>query len=121
MKVRGYHVHSWQIQATDCGASIWSSYFVTFCYSGSSHLDLPLQLGTSGAVRACRNLIRTYGKQGKYRAISPMTKSSSLLHNNLVGTLSGQPVYDWNGHFSSLGNSWILIPELGIRKLQMDA
>ena len=120
MKVRGYNVNSWQIQATECGASIWSSYFVTFCYSGSSHVDLPLQLGTPGAKRACRNLIKTYGNQGKYRAISSMTKTSSLLHSNLVGTLSGQPVYDWNGPFSSSGNSWVLIPERGIRHLQLD-
>ena len=45
----------------------------------------------------------------------------SPTHNNMVGILFGQPVYDWYGHFSSMEvHSWILIPEWGIRQVQLD-
>ena len=122
IKGRGFDMHSWHIQATDCGASIWSSYFVTFCFSTSTQLDLPVKIGTKGPIRACRNLIRTYGvSASKYHPISSMIATTSPVHYNMVGTLYGQPVYDWEGPFSSIAaNSWILIPDLGIRKVQLD-
>ena len=121
IKGRGYTVHSWHIEATECGASIWTPYFVTFCYSGHTTLPLPVLLGTSQTPRACRNLIRTYGATGTLHPLSSMKKVTSHTHNNMVGTLYGQPVYHWDGPFSSVGHhSWILIPDYGIRKVQMD-
>ena len=50
-----------------------------------------------------------------------MTPSSHLLHTNHVGTLYNQPVYHWNGPIAGAGGrSWILIPELGIRRVQSE-
>ena len=122
IKGRCFSMHSWYIQATECGASIWSSVFVTFCFSSTIQHDLPLQLGSKGPVRACENLIRTYGiPASQYHKISSMATTTSPLHFNMRGTLFGQPVYSWDGPFSSMtANSWICIPEKGIRKVQLD-
>ena len=119
---KGYEIQSWHIQATDCGASIRSTYLVTFCFSQKLDYPPPLQLPTSKATRPCHNLIRTYGiLRSLYHPTTSMKASTSPTHNNIVGKLYGQPVYDWMGPFSSgEPHSWILIPELGIRKVQMD-
>ena len=74
IKRRGYSIHSWHVQATECGASIWSSVFVTFCYSSKVHEALPFRIGTTTPIRACKNLIRTYGiPASKYHRVSSMT------------------------------------------------
>ena len=31
MRVSGYDIHTWCVEATRCGASVWSKYLVTFC------------------------------------------------------------------------------------------
>ena len=44
-------------------------------------------------------------------------------HKNCIGTLFGRPVYHWNGPFSSSASknhNWILVPDKGVRKVQMD-
>ena len=57
MKGKGYNIHTWHVEATECGASIRSSYIVTYCYSGVSTATLPLQLHISTTSRAYQNLI----------------------------------------------------------------
>ena len=60
----------------------------------------------------------TYGVQPKYLLISLKDASSHPLHTNFVGALYNQPIYHWNGPFSGAGErSWIMIPELGIRRV----
>ena len=101
---------------------MYSRYIVTFCYSSNiSHL-LPSSLPKNLNIRPCRNLIRTYGvRKTSYLPVSLMKPSSHPTHQNLVGTLYGQPVYQWDGPFwGEDARCWILVPELGIRRVQVD-
>ena len=119
---RQYRTHTWHVNAIHCGASMYSRYIVTFCYSSNiSHLP-PSSLPKDLNIRPCRNLIRTYGiRKTSYLPVSLMTPSSHPTHHNLVGTLYGQPVYQWDGPFwGEDARCWILVPELGIRRVQVD-
>ena len=50
-----------------------------------------------------------------------MEPSAHPTHPNLVGTLYNQPVYQWDGPCGGMTTkSWILVPHLGIRRLQTD-
>ena len=101
MQGRGYTTHTWHANAIHCGASIYSSYIVTFCYPAGSPHQPPLVLPRDPNVRPCQNLIRTYGiyKSG-YLPTSLMKPSSHPMYPNLVGTLYDQPVYRWDGPFT---------------------
>ena len=122
MKGKGYDLHTWHVKATECGASIRSTYIVTFCYSGTSTMLLPLQLPISKVIRPCQNLIRTYGiPTSEYFSENLMKDCSNHPHDNCIGTLFGQQVYHWDGPFScTTNNNWILVPGKGIRKVQKD-
>ena len=119
---RGYNTHTWHVNAVHYEASIYASHLVKFCYPKASPLALPPKLPKDGNVRACRNLIRTYGiPSSHYHPISRMKPSSHPARTNWVGTLYGQPVYQWDGNICSLTKEcWILVPEFGIRRVQVD-
>ena len=119
---RGYDTVTWQIEATKCGASLWSSYLVTFCYPKDSNFQPPVHLDTSTVTRPCHNVIRTYGIHKKqYHDISTLLPSHHHRHGNYQGTYSKQPVYQWDGPAcGQVGKSWICIPNHGIRRLQED-
>ena len=122
IKSRGYGLHTWHIDATRCGGSLWSNYVVTFCFPEGGGRSLPAKLGDDNSLRPCRNLIRTYGvHRSKYQSHLNLLPSSSPHHNNLVGTLHGHVVYDWEGPCCGMDmNSWIQIPEFGIRHILPD-
>ena len=122
IRTRGYDIHTWHVDATKCGASLWSSYIVTFCFPQGSQTSMPLHLGNDNPVRPCRNLIRTYGvPSSKYHPASSLVPSSHPTHTNLMGTLYGQSVYDWEGPCGAAnGRVWIHIPGFGIRHLLRD-
>ena len=122
IRSRGYDVHTWHIDATKCGASIWSNYVVTFCFPKSYGESLPVKLGNDISLRPCRNLIRTYGVYpSTYHPHSSLIPSSHPYRSNLVGTLHGYAVYDWEGPCCGMdSNSWIQIPGFGIRRILPD-
>ena len=122
IKARGYDTHTWHIEATKCGASIWSNYVVTFCFPGGTSTCLPPHLGNTVTTRPCRNLIRTYGiHPSKYRSTLALVPSTHPTQSNLVGTIFGQAVYDWEGPCGGgAATTWILIPNFGIRKVMED-
>ena len=122
IRSRGYDVHTWHIDATKCGASIWSNYVVTFCFPKSCGESLPVKLGNDISLRPCRNLIRTYGVYpSTYHPHSSLIPSSHPYRSNLVGTLHGYAVYDWEGPCCGMdSNSWIQIPGFGIRCILPD-
>ena len=124
MKGNGYNVHTWHINSTECGASIRSTYIVTYCYSGLCSTIPPLQLPINTTARACQNLIRTYGiPPSQYFPDRLMVACLHPPHVNCVGTLFGRHVYHWDGPFTSATSTkhnWILVPGKGIRKLQID-
>ena len=119
---RGYDTVTWQIEATKCGASLWSSYLVTFCYPKGTKLQPPLQLDTTTVTRPCHNVLRTYGLQKKqYHDISKISPSSHPRHHNYQGTFLNQPVYKWDGpSCGQVERSWIYIPDHGVRRVQQD-
>ena len=121
IKSRGYDTHTWYIDASRCGASIWSKYVATFCFPLGSQDSLPPQLGDNVSVRPCRNLIRTYGVHpSNYHPTSALTPSTSPSQTNLIGTIFGHDVYHWDGPCGGGNPSWILVPEFGVRKLLED-
>ena len=124
MKGKGYNVHTWHIKSTECGASIRTSYIVTYCYSGMTTTSLPLQLPISKTTRACQNLIRTYGvPPSQYFPEELVESCPNHPHDNCIGTLFGRPVYHWDGPFvsaTSTKHNWILVPDKGVRKIQLD-
>ena len=122
MKIRGYDIHTWCIEATKCGASVWSKYLVTFCSSKSNAIVLPITLDAKEPLRACRNIIKTYGIPKKdYYPPSLLEPGSHPVQGNYLGTLFGDPVYHWDGPCGGgKGRSWIYVPEWGIRRLQED-
>ena len=85
---RGYNTVTWHVDAVKCGASLWSSYLVTFCYSIKSNLHPPLQLEVTKAVRPCKNVIRTYNiYKSQYQPISNLVTSTYLMQPTCVGTV----------------------------------
>ena len=122
MKGKGYNIHTWHVKATECGASIRSTYIVTFCHSAPATMILPLQLPISKVLRPCQNLIKTYGiPSSQYFSENLMKVCPNPPYDNCIGTLFGQQVYQWDGPFSCTSNhNWILVPGKGIRKVQME-
>ena len=122
IRTRGYDIHTWHIDATKCGASLWSNHVVTFCFPKGSSAFLPMHLGDNSPVRPCRNLIRMYGvHSSKYHPASSLVPSSQPTQNNLMGTLYGNKVYDWEEPCGAEdGRVWIHIPTFGIRHLFKD-
>ena len=122
IRTRGYETHTWHIDATKCGASLWSNYVVTFCYPKDSPCKFPLNLGNNISVRPCRNLIRTYGvSSSRYHPISSLVPLLHPTQKNLMGTLYGHKVYDWDGACGAESSKgWIHIPNFGIRHVLQD-
>ena len=122
MRVKGYDTCTWCVEATKCGASVWSKYLVTFCTSNKNSSPLPPKLDNKGPLRACRNIIKTYGIPRKeYYSPSLMKPSSHPTQENYLGTLFGDPVYHWDGPCGGGRNrSWILVPEWGIRRIKQE-
>ena len=113
---------TWHVDASKCGASLWSGYLVTFCYPKGSNLKPPLQLGNSTVIRPCHNVLRTYGIHKKqYHDSSNILSSNHPRHGNYQGTYLKQPVYQWDGPAcGQVERSWIHIPDHGVRRLQPD-
>ena len=85
---KGYDTHTWHVNGVHCGSSIYSNHVVTFCYPRDSHLGLPIRLPVDQSVRACRNMIRTYGSfPSPYFPISLMAPIVDPPFPNCVGTL----------------------------------
>ena len=122
LRMRGYEICTWCVEATSCGASAWSKYLVTFCASNISNQPLPLDLGTNEPLRACQNIIKTYGiPRKKYYPVSIMKPGVHPTHKNYMGTLFGDPVYHWDGPCGGRrGKYWILVPGWGIRRMESD-
>ena len=122
MRGRGYDTVTWHIEATQCGASLWSSYLVTFCYPKGTKLQPPLQIDMTTVIRPCNNVLRTYGLQKRqYHEVKKITPSSHPKHPNHQGTYLNQPVYHWDGpSYGQSEKSWVYIPEHGVRKVQLD-
>ena len=124
MRGRGYDLRTWHIDATQCGAAIWSSYTVTFCFPGNSEYKPPNQLNNNKteSSRSCRNVMRLYGiPKHKYQDISKVTPYKHPTFHNVVGRFKGQLVYHWDGpacYDAQL--EWIYIPEKGIRRITME-
>ena len=98
IKGRGYNTVTWQIDASKCGASLWSSYLVTFCYPKGNKLKPPLRLDGTTVIRPCYNVLRTYNIHKKqYHDSSNILSSNHPRHGNYQGTYMKQPVYQWNG------------------------
>ena len=121
-RVRGYNTVTWHVDAVKCGAFLWSSYLVTFCYSVKSDRHPPLRLDMTAAMRPCRNIIRTYNiYKSQYQSISNLVPSTHPMQPNYVGTVEHQPVYTWDGpSCGHTAKSWIIVPDVGIRRVQMD-
>ena len=123
-RIRGqrYSTQTWHIDAVKCGASLWSSYVVTFCYPRASKHKFPVNIATDTSLRSYQNLIRTYGpKPSPFYPVSQLRPSTHPTRDNYAGTLFGQPVYNWNGPFcSSHPNIWILVPDYGICRVQLE-
>ena len=119
---RGYDTTTWHMDSVKCGASLWSSYLVTFCYPKNSKLRPPLFLDSEKIIRPCCNTIRTYNiSKSQYHPISKLVPGTHPMQANYVGSLYHQPVYSWEG--PSCGQkekSWILVPGHGIRRVQHD-
>ena len=117
-----YDTVVWHIDVVKCGASLWSSYMVTFCYPKSSRHQPPLQMESSTATRPFHNLISTYGTSpSQYHPFSILSAPTHLRQPNYVGKIYNQPVYNWDGPSCGKNErSWILVPEYGIRRLQQD-
>ena len=99
---RQYKTHTWHVDSIHCGASMYSRYMVTFCYSSNSSHLLPSSLPKDLNIKPCRNFIRTYGvSKTSYLPISLMKPLSHPTHQNWVGTLFRQHVYRWDEH------SWV--------------
>lgn len=122
MRTKGYDIHTWCVEATKCGASIWSKYLVTFCSPERKNLILPIELDSKEPLRACRNVIRTYKIPKKdYYPLSLIEPGSHPAQGNYIGTLFGDPVYHWDGPCGGgRRRSWIYIPDWGVRRLKED-
>ena len=122
MRVKGYTTHTWCVEATKCGASVWSKYLVTFCTSNRNHHSLPTEFHTNEPLRACRNIIRTYGIPRKdYYPLSLMKASTHPIQKIYIGTLFRDPVYHWDGPCGGgKEKNWIYIPDWGIRRMHQD-
>ena len=119
IRTRGYDVLTWHIEATKCGTSMWSNYVVTLCFPKGCNISLSAKLEDDISLRPCRKLIRTYEVHpSKYHPPSSLIPSLHPYHSNLVGTLHGHAIYDWDGPCCGTDvNSWIKIPNFGIRHL----
>ena len=119
---RGHDTHTWHMDDTQCGASMYSNHIVTFCFPWDSLYQLPLKISTDPDIRSCRNIIRIYGiAPSQYHSMARMKLSSHPTRPNWVGTLYGQLVYQWDGTLCSLDQQyWILMPDFGICRIQMD-
>ena len=120
LRIRGFRTHTWCVDATTCGGSVWSKYLVTFCASSPASFDLPVELSRDRSLRACKNIIRTYGIPRKeYYPIALVKTGTHPMHHNFKGTLFGDPVYHWDGPCGGY-RTWIMIPDLGVRRIQLD-
>ena len=122
IKGRGYDTVTWQIDASKCGASLWSGYLVTFCYPKGNKLKPPLQLDSTTVTRPCYNVLRTYNIHKKqYHDSSNILSSNHPRHINYQGTYLKQPVYHWDGPAcGQVERSWVHIPDHGVRRIQLD-
>ena len=119
---RGYSIHTWQIDAVKCGASLWLNYVVTLYYPDSSTHKFPMDIITEQSVSFCRNVIKYYGpKPSPCYPISRLEPIVNPIDDNMVGTIFDQAVNNWDGPFCETNpSSWILIPDYGIRQFQFE-
>ena len=73
-------------------------------------------------MKPCRIFLRTYGiNPNKHHPISSLVSAAHPSQSSYVGTLFGQPVYDWEGSSGGMElGSWILILGHGVRHIQSD-
>jgi len=122
MREAGYNLHVWHVRSEQCGSIMWSHHLVTFCYTNHSNSTSPPSLLTTNPLRSCKNMIRTYGiKPQAYHHPKELKIPFHPVHQNIVGTYRGQEVYSLDGTFyTSTHNTWIQIPDVGIRRLEYD-
>ena len=124
MQGRGYDLRTWHVDATQCGAAIWSSYTVTFCFPSRSSHKAPNQLNLNimEGTRSCRNVMRLYGiLKHKYYNIDKATPYKHPIFHNVIGRFKGRLVYHWEGPACNNAiTEWIYIPDKGIRRITIE-
>ena len=124
MRGQKYDLRTWHINATHCGAAVWSNYTVSFCFPEESPHKIPNQfnMDKEKAPRSCRNVMRLYGiPPWKYHDICDMTPYKHPIFHNVMGKFRGQLVYHWDGPAGSNPlTEWIYIPNKGIRRIILE-
>ena len=121
MRKRGYDIRTWHLNATDCGAAIWSSHTISFCFPAVTEHHVPTQLisDISTNTRPCQNVMRLYGiPKWKYYPKESMTPYKHPRFHNVIGKFKGGLVYHWDGPAGDDSQiNWVYIPGKGIRRI----
>ena len=87
MRGIGYDLHTWHV-ATQCGATVWASYIVTFCSShDATNITNDLSASYMNQPRSpYHNVIRTYIiPKIKYHSIQHVTRYKHPTLPNVIG------------------------------------
>ena len=124
MRGRGYDLRTWHMNATQCGAAIWSRYIVSFLFPIQTSHPVPNEIMSYQEVspRPCQNVMRLYGiPKYKYHNVEKMIPYKHPTHHNVIGKYKGQLVYHWEGPAGcNIQHEWIYIPDKGIRRITIE-
>ena len=124
MRARGYDLRTWHLDATHCGAALWTQYTVTFLFPEdiTHHVPNEIKPYKEITIRPCQNVMRLYGiPKYKYHKIQGMTPYQHPSYKNVIGKYQGGLVYHWEGPAGqNIQQEWIHIPNKGLRRITME-
>ena len=97
VKMNGYDIHTWYVEATKCRAYVWPKYLVNFYSPKRNNLVLPITLDIKEPMQACMNIIKAYCiPESNYYLLSLLKPGSHPVQDNYLGTLFEDPMYHWD-------------------------